>query len=112
MLIIHAVYFDVALDIVERRDWQYTGPSIFMPRMKSSGKRNGDQKQGPCAQAERRCKPSINGPAILPLRQARMLRAVTQQFSTGPERPALRLRHKGGGKQNCTTARHRKCRES
>ena len=35
---------------------------------------------------------------MLPLQRARMLRAVTQQFSIGPERPALRLRHQGGGK--------------
>lgn len=29
-----------------------------------------------------------------------MLRAVTQRLSAGPERPGLRLRHKGGGKHD------------
>ena len=30
----------------------------------------------------------------------RMLRAVTQRLSAGPERPDLRLRHKPGGKHD------------
>lgn len=35
---------------------------------------------------------------MLPLQQARMQDAMTQQHLIGHERPTLRLRHKGGGK--------------
>lgn len=95
MLSILALPTDIALKARPR-----VLQSIFKDRAETRGNRDGSPKIRTTRAGRGAVHQASTLPPCFPLQHIRMLRAVTQPLSTGPERSGLRLRHKHSGKHD------------